>query len=431
MHGILGVQSPFLLKNRKEHIIMIRRKDIKGRVLKDGETYRKSDGLYMYRWTDKVKKRHTVYASTLEELREKEDAIARDIATGIKVGENNVTVDDIYEMWKNDKQGLKETTFGNYQYMYEHFVKGDFGSIKIRNVEKSDIRRLYNSFVNENSTKHMSLYTLESLNTVLHQVFKVAKEDKFISSNPTEGVLTEVRKTHNFERTRRTALTRDEQTRFMDFIHRSPEFKHWEPLFTFFFGTGCRVGEVVGLRWNDIDDEFIHINHNMVYYQRAKGKCYFSVSTPKTQAGYREIPLFTQVKDALEQEKAFQEECEVTCNSRIDGYTNFVFLNRFGNPHNPQTINRAIKRITFAANEEEVELAAKEHREPVLIPPFSCHSMRHTFCTRLCEVEDNIGTIMKIMGHKDVSTTMHIYNEVQKAFLKEKASTLDAKLKIV
>ena len=180
---------------------MVRRKDSRGRVLKDGESYRNSDGLYMYRWTDKLKKRHYVYAPTLEALREKEEQIAHDLIKGIKVGENNVTVDDIYEMWKADKQGLKETTFGNYTYMYEHFVKGDFGSIKIQSVEKSDVRRLYNSFVNENSTKHMSLYTLESLNTVLHQVFNVAKDDHYIYSNPTEGVLTEVRKTHNFEKT--------------------------------------------------------------------------------------------------------------------------------------------------------------------------------------------------------------------------------------
>ena len=409
---------------------MQRRKDMKGRVLRDGESHRKSDGLYMYRWTDKMKKRHTIYASTLEELREKEDKIAKDLITGIKVGENNVTLDDIYELWKSNKVGLKETTFGNYIYMYEHFIKGDFGCIKVQDIEKSDIRRLYNGFVNENSTKHMSLYTLDSLNTVLHQVLDVAKEDHYILSNPSDGVLTAVRKTHNFERTKRHALSREEQKRFMEFLHKSDKFKHWEPLFVFFLGTGCRVGEVVGLRWEDVNDEFVNINHNMVYYQRSKGKCYFSVTTPKTNAGKRDIPLLSQVKDALKQEKAFQEECEVTCNSRVDGYTDFIFLNRYGNPHNPQTINRAIKRIIFAANEEEVETAEKEHREPVLIPPFSCHSLRHTFCTRLCEIEDNIGTIMQIMGHADVSTTMGIYNEVQKDFLKEKANKMDNSLMI-
>lgn len=410
---------------------MTRRKDTKGRVLRDNESYRSNDGLYMFRWTDKLKKRHSVYARTLEELREKEEKIMRDLRDGIRVGDNNITIDDVYEMWKKDKVGIKETTYRNYVYMYEHFIQGEFGMLKIQTVKKSDVRRLYNSLVNENTPKHMSLYTLDSLNTIIHQVFKIAVEDEFIRNNPVDGVLSDVRKTHNFSTPKRKSLTKEQQEKFMAFIHKSSQYNHWEPLFTFFLGTGCRVSEVVGLRWEDIEENFININHNMVYYSRENKKCYFAITTTKTDAGNRSIPIFTKVKEALEKEKQFQEECEIVCNSRIDGYTNFVFLNRFGNPHNPQTINRAIKRITFAANEEEIEIAEKESREPILIPPFSCHTMRHTFCTRLCEVEDNVGTIMEIMGHKDVSTTMEIYNEVQKEFLKEKAQSIDEKLKIV
>ena len=66
---------------------MQRRKDNKGRVLKDGEVYRKSDGLYMYRWTAKNGKRHTIYDATLEGLREKEEKIQHDLADGIRIPE--------------------------------------------------------------------------------------------------------------------------------------------------------------------------------------------------------------------------------------------------------------------------------------------------------------------------------------------------------
>ena len=55
--------------------------------------------------------------------------------------------------------------------------------------------------------------------------------------------------------------------------------------------------------------------------------------------------------------------------------------------------------------------AKKEHREPVLLPNFSAHSLRHTFCTRLCERETNLKVIQSIMGHKDIQTTMDIYAE--------------------
>ena len=101
---------------------MERRKDNKGRVLKEGESYRKSDGLYMYRWYTKTGKRKTIYDNSLEKLREKEDTIRRDLSDGIRAGESNITLNDVYELWKKDKRGLKQTTKGNYVYMYEHFV---------------------------------------------------------------------------------------------------------------------------------------------------------------------------------------------------------------------------------------------------------------------------------------------------------------------
>ena len=77
---------------------MQRRKDNKGRVLKDGEVYRKSDGLYMYRWTVKNGKRHTIYDATLEGLREKEEKIQHDLAEGIRMSECNLTLNDLFEL---------------------------------------------------------------------------------------------------------------------------------------------------------------------------------------------------------------------------------------------------------------------------------------------------------------------------------------------
>ena len=112
--------------------------------------------------------------------------------------------------------------------------------------------------------------------------------------------------------------------------------------------------------------------------------------------------------------KLYQKEVDLHCEAVIDGYTNFVFLNRYGNIHNPQTVNRAIKRISRLHNEEEFEKAEKEHREPLLLPPFSCHNLRHTFASRLCESETNLKAIQEIMGHRDIATTMDVYAEATK-----------------
>lgn len=77
----------------------------------------------------------------------------------------------------------------------------------------------------------------------------------------------------------------------------------------------------------------------------------------------------------------------------------------------PTDVNRAIHRIVEDYNNEETTNARKERREAVLLPHFSAHSLRHTFCTRFCENESNLKVIQSIMGHADITTTMDIYAE--------------------
>lgn len=111
-------------------------------------------------------------------------------------------------------------------------------------------------------------------------------------------------------------------------------------------------------------------------------------------------------------EREFQKVVGITCNFTVDGYTDFIFLNRLGKAHNPNTINRTIKRITEAYNVDELERAEKERREPILIPPFSCHNLRHTFCTRLWENGVNAKMVQDIMGYADFSTALDVREEV-------------------
>ena len=105
----------------------------------------------------------------------------------------------------------------------------------------------------------------------------------------------------------------------------------------------------------------------------------------------------------------------------------FIFTNKDGNVQNPQTINHTIKRVVHNYNSEEVIRAKREHRPPVILPDFSCHHLRHTFCTRLCERETNLKVIQSIMGHADIRTTMDIYAEVTEQKKKESIGELSKK----
>lgn len=107
-----------------------RRKDNKNRVLKEGE-YQRSNGTFEYKWRDKRGKRHSIYAKTLDELREKEIDVLRDALDGIRADKNDLTINDLYFRWVQLKKGLKANTFHNYQYMYKQFVEPDFGEMHI------------------------------------------------------------------------------------------------------------------------------------------------------------------------------------------------------------------------------------------------------------------------------------------------------------
>ena len=110
----------------------------------------------------------------------------------------------------------------------------------------------------------------------------------------------------------RHALTLEQQRAFIRYVEDNEKFENWVTLFKFLLGTGCRIGEAVGIRWEDIDfkKRIISINHSLVYYSREykeHSTCSFSISLPKTEAGIRIIPMMDTVYEALKKEYAFQE----------------------------------------------------------------------------------------------------------------------------
>lgn len=224
-----------------------------------------------------------------------------------------------------------------------------------------------------------------------------------------------MKKRHGGPKKLRKALTKEQQRSFLNYVANNPFYYTWYPFFVFMFGTGCRISEVVGMRWDDVDMDkrMISVNHNLTYYPRSENsfKCEFRVSDPKTDAGDRIIPMMQPVYDALKSEYERQEE-EGFCEENVDGITNFVFMNRFGSPHKPASVNREIRRIVDAHNREEEIKAKKEKRDPIMIPYFSNHVIRHTFASNFCQHETNIKVIQEVMGHADVTTTLNIYAEV-------------------
>ena len=404
------------------------RKDPRGRALKTGESYRK-DGRYCYGYTDPLGRRRWLYANDLLTLREKERELVKNQLDGLDLyARGKATVNDTFDRYMATKYDLAETTRANYIYTYNHLVKDTFGMKKLVDVKYSDVLQFYMYLVND---KDIALGTLDSVHNVIHPVFQLAVRDDIIRKNPSDGVMKEISRKAGKNRGIRHALTIDQQRIFMNYMANHPVYYHWWPMFTILLGTGCRIGEALGLRWEDLDFEnrVISINHAVVYYPIGESRtAVMRISHPKTEAGIRTIPMLDVVKDAFEMEREEQEESGGLNEQVIDEMTGFVFKNRYGCVPTPGSVNTAIKRIVNSYNAEEVLEAKKEGREPVLLPVFSCHHLRHTFATRLCEAESNLKVIQAVMGHRNIETTMDIYAEATERGKQESFEKLQNKL---
>lgn len=407
-----------------------KRKDSHRIVLKKGE-YQRTNGTYAYRWTDGKGKRHEVYARDLDDLRAKEKEIDADTNEGIKVEARYVIINEMYDLWVQLKRGIKDNTFENYKYMYNTFVRPSFGKKRIQTLKKSDVKIFYNYLADQ---RCLQASTIDSIHNVLHQVLDMAVDDKYIRSNPSDKALKELKQSHAFKTEKRRALTIAEQELFLNYLRNNETYSHWYPIFAVMLGTGMRVGEITGLRWCDIDldNGVIDINHTLVYYchrhEVELNGCYFNINTPKTKASNRKIPMIESVKEAFLMEKANQEKSGIKCSAVIDGYSDFIFVNRNGKTQHQGTLNKAIRRIIRDCNDE---VLLNDENATVLLPHFSCHSLRHTFSTRMCEAGINVKVIQDTLGHQDISTTMNIYTDATKEMKKQEFQSLDNYLKKV
>ncbi len=410
-----------------------RRKDDKGRVLRKGE-YQRANGTYAYDYKNSLGKRETVYAPTLVELRKREDLITKDVLDGIDTTSARLTVNDLYERWKpiralDVKAGiLRERTFYNYCYMYEMFVMPSFGLKIAKDVTSPMVSAFYKTLITERGLKPNSI---ANVHVPLTQVLDYGVDSRILRYNPCHGVMRRIAAAYHRKKTglppSKKALTIAQEELFLDCLKNKEKNRRWYPSFAFMLKTGLRVGEFTGLTLPDIDRDLrqIDVNHTLVYYNTGgygcKGGSVYSINDTKTPAGMRILPMLDEVDALLDEEIERQRQDHIRSRMVIDGYRDFVFLNRFGDVLNEGTLNKALKRIIRDCNLEQMEKGSD-----LLLPNFSCHWLRHTFSTRMVESDLHDKARMYLMGHESLDTTDTIYTDAQPEFLRREMEKMAA-----
>lgn len=370
---------------------MERRKDSKGRVLKKGESERK-DGRYQYRYNDAFGARKTVYANGLNELRDLEKRIEKDIGDGIDYSKGQMTVYELVERYLSLKQGVRYNTRIGYNFVSNILGKEPFSRLKVSNVKVSDAQKWIIKMYNDGK----GYSTLSSICGVVKPAFQMACNEDVIRKNPFDFKITDVVPNNS---KKREALTEDEQIEWLSFIKNDKTYCKYYDEFVVLLNTGMRVSEFCGLTSKDLDfnNRKINVDHQLV--RERNGKYY--VEKTKTQAGCRFIPMTNEVFQSLK--RITENRPKLKIEPFVDGYTGFILVDKNGNP-----------KIALHI-ENEIRWSLKKYKKlfpnkpPIIVTP---HVLRHTFCTNMINAGMDAKKLQYLMGHSDVSTTLNIYTHM-------------------
>ena len=363
-----------------------KRKDKKGRIFRSGEGQRPNK-TYFYRYhRNGDKKWCYVYAPTLEELRQKEEVIQRDLLDGIDYAGGEITVAELVDRYINLRRGLKENSMRAYGSAINRIHTDPFGSRMIRSVRLSDGKGWFVSL----HDKGLKQNTIGILQSVLRPAFEMAVDDDIIRKNPFKFKLSDVVPKDAYVR---DALTKEQQEKYLQFVQDCGG-NYYDDI-VILLGTGLRVSELYGLTRADIDFDrrCIHVRRQLC---RTAEKPYF-VTPPKTKSGIRNVPMTDAVYMALM--RVVKARTAPKVELLVDGHSGFLFLDKSGMPKVAMHLENYMRGLQARFE--------KAYGKPV--PRITPHVLRHTFCTNVQQAGLDVKSLQYLMGHSTASVTLDVY----------------------
>lgn len=335
---------------------------------------------------------------------------------GTYVEEKNISFIDFADEWIGlYAKHVKESTVRARKKESKHFKK-HFGHMKVKDIT----RKQYQSVLDKLYDEGYAYNTLDGIHSTGRMIFKKAVELGVIKleSNPTEFA-TIPKKVETVEEIENSQdeikfLEKDELIKFLKTAKEKGLDRDFEMFLTLAY-SGLRVGELLALKWSDINFESSTIRVTKTYYNPNNNTKEFQLLTPKTKGSIRTIKMDKIVMDALKKHRSHQNELKMIYRNTYADH-GFVFAKEINNPGYPDFIktveNRMGRLLKLSGIDKDV----------------TPHSLRHTHTSLLIEAgimlgegEFTIKEIQQRLGHTDINTTMNIYAHITKS-IEEKAS---------
>ena len=358
----------------------------KKRGQNEGSIRKRTDGTWEARVTvgmlaNGKQKRKSIYGKTRQEVSAKMTDLLNNLQKGIITNPTEMTLSEWldYYMPECKKRFVKPTTYINYTVKVENHIKPAIGHYKLKTLRLDIIQK----FINSLSDKGLAPATVEAIYKLLHNALETAVDDGLIVRNPAHRV-----KLPKVAKPQINVLTIEQQRVF---VEKAKEV-YMGTVYIFDLCTGMRLGELLGLKWGDID-----FDNKQLYVKRTirivkdpdkqEEKWHLDFGSPKTPSSERMIPLnLTAIKllqDVMNQQNQYKSRAGTAYEDN-----DLVFCTQLGRPLDP-------------------------------------HCLRHTFATRGAENTIDVRVMQQLLGHATIKETADTYTHVLSGLKQSEIKKLD------
>lgn len=319
-----------------------------------------------------------------------------------------MSVCQLYEKYTRQRGNVRKGTKKSRQQLMKLLSEDKLGAASIDSVKLSDAKE----WALRMQEKGVAYNTICNSKRSLKAIFYMAVQDDCLRKNPFDFQINEV---INDDTVPKVPLTPTQENELLDFMQNDPVYAKYYDEVVILLETGLRISELCGLTPADLNFEkrFVNVDHQLL---RSTEDGYY-IEAPKTESGFRQVPMSAAAYEAFE--RVLKKHRDGRC-IEVDGYKDFLFLNRDGLPKTAVNYDAMFKCLAKKYN--------KCHKEP-LPDVMTPHTMRHTFCTRMANAGMNPKALQYIMGHANIVMTLNYYAHATFHSAQEEMERLQAKAK--